>query len=203
MKAKRVFFAMVGAVILLIALCGAGTYFANRLLKAEGDRVFEHKLEKAVLDKQSAALTQAKKDIAEYEGLEKIAKSIVPQEKDQARTVLEIVKLANESGISISSITFPESLLGEVKKGGKTSGNTDPNTTQLTPVTDIKGLFVMEINVQSDQEKPISYTQLLDYLKKLESNRRTAQVTSISIQPSSTNRNLISFTLVLNSYVRP
>lgn len=203
MNARKFFFVMLGAILLLIGLCGAGTYFANKLLSSQGDKLVEQKLEKAVLDKQSDALVQAKKDIAEYEELEKIAKSIVPQEKDQAVTVLEIIQLADESGVAISSIQFPESLLGEVKQQGKATASTDPNTTQLTPVKELKGVYVMEINVQSDQAKPISYAQLLDFLTRLESNRRTAQVTSLSITPSERNRNLVTFTLTLNSYVRP
>lgn len=202
MNSKKAFFAMLGVVIFLIGLCGAGTYFANRLLKSEGDKLVEHKLEQAVLERQSAALEQAKKDIAEYEELEKIAKTIVPQEKDQAITVLEIIELAEKSGISIGSIQFPDSLLGDIKQG-KTTSTVDPNTTQLTPVTNLKGVYAMEINVQSDQENPVSYGKLLDFLKRLENNRRTAQVTSVSIQPSEENRNLVTFTLILKSYVRP
>jgi hypothetical protein len=203
MTAKRLYFAMLGAIALLVALSAGGTYFTHKLLQSEGDKLLELKLEQAVLDKQSTALTQAKKDIAEYEDLETIAKSIVPQEKDQARTVLEIIKLAREAGIAISSIDFPESLLGEVAAKGKSAKTVDNNTTQLTPLEKPKGLFVMDISVNSDADKPVSYSQLLDFLRKLEKNRRTAQVVDLSIKPSEEDRNLVTFSLVINSYVRP
>ncbi|MDQ3123947.1 MAG: hypothetical protein M3Q14_04685 [bacterium] len=202
MTAKRLYFAMVGAVIFLVLLSAGGTYFANKMLKTEGQKLLDQKLEQAVLDRQSAALAQARQDITQYEELEKIAKSIVPQEKDQSRTVLEIIKLAEEAGISISSIDFPESLLGEISKG-KTVKTIDNNTTQLTPLEKPKGVYVMEISISSDIDKPISYPQLLNYLKKLEKNRRTAQVVDLSIQPSEDDRNLVTFSLVINSYVRP
>ncbi|MDQ3065494.1 MAG: hypothetical protein M3Q36_04475 [bacterium] len=203
MTPKRLYYVMLGAIALLIILSAAGTYLANKSLKAEGDKLLELKMEQAVLDKQSAALAQAKKDITEYEDLEVIAKSIVPQEKDQARTVLEIIKLAREAGISISSIDFPDSLLGEAAAKGKTSKSIDNNTTQLTPLDKPKGLFVMEISVTSDADQPVTYAKMLNFLRKLESNRRTAQLVDLSIQPSETNRNLVTFSLVINSYVRP
>ena len=203
MTPKRLYFVMIGFIVLLIGLSVAGTYSANKLLRAEGDKLLEQKLEQAALEKQSQALAQAKRDIAEYEGLEAIAKSIVPQEKDQATTVLEIIKLAKKSNITLSSIDFPDSLLGEIAVKGKASKTVDKNTTQLTPLDKPKGVFVMEISVQSDTESPISYNQLLSFLKGLEKNRRTAQIVDISIQPSDENRNLVSFSLVINSYVRP
>jgi hypothetical protein len=213
MNAKRAFFAMLGSIVFLVGLCAAGTYLAFTMLTNEGQRLLDLKLEDAVLDKQNSSLVQAKKDIAEYEGLEMIAKTVVPQEKDQARTTLELINLAAQSGITISSIEFPESLLGEAAKKSKskttTDGTTAPvktvdsNTTQLTPLTNLKGVYTMEIQVESDSAQPISYDQLLTYLKLLENNRRTAQVRNISISPSTENRNEISFSLVLNSYVKP
>jgi hypothetical protein len=210
MNAKRAFFAMLGGIILLVGLCAVGTYFAYKKITAEGSTLMGLKLESAILEKQSGALAQAKKDIAKYEELESIAKTVVPQEKDQARTTLEILNSAQESGISISGVEFPESLLGEAAKKttksstSKTPAKTvDSNTTQLTPLEGLKGVYTMEIRVQSDQNQPIAYQQLLDYLRRLEKNRRTAQVRDITILPSSTNRNLVSFTLVLNSYVKP
>lgn len=209
MSAKRVFYGMLGGICVLILLCGAATYFASRMLVKEGDGLLSLKLEKAVLAKQSDSLAQAKKDIAQYSELETIAKTVVPQEKDQARTVLELVKLANESGISITSIEFPESLLGEAaRKVGKSESRSsvpmvDSNTTQLTALANLKGVYVMEISLQSDQNKPVTYTQLLNYLRKLETNRRTAQVIDLAIKPSPDNRNQVTFSLKLNSYVKP
>jgi hypothetical protein len=209
MSSKRVFYGMLVSVALLVVLCGAMTYLASRMLVKEGNVLLDLKLEKAVLGKQSASLAQAKQDIAKYTELETIAKTVVPQEKDQARTVLELVSLANESGINITSISFPESLLGEAakkstKKDSKAPVATvDSNTTQLVALENPKGVYAMEISLESDQTSPITYDQLLDYLKKLEKNRRTAQVVDLAIRPSRENRNLVTFTLILNSYVKP
>lgn len=202
MNAKRVFYLGLGGLALLIGLCVAGTFYANKHIQAEGKKLHEFKLESSVLDRQNQALEQAKRDIKQYEELERIAKSVVPQEKDQARTVLELVNLASESGIRIISVEFPRSELGQVARRGSKKA-IDSNLTQLTPLTSPKGVYSMEITVQADPNQAISYNQLIDYLTRLENNRRTAQVNNISIIPSTENRNQISFTLSLSSFVKP
>jgi hypothetical protein len=40
-------------------------------------------------------------------------------------------------------------------------------------------------------------------LQKLEQNRRTAHVTNLSIQPSEDDRNLVTFSVTLNIYIKP
>ncbi len=207
MTSKRVYFAMLAGIVLLVGLCAAGTYFANKLIVSEGSKLHELKLEDAVVDKQVTNLAQAKKDIAKYEELEAIAKAVVPQEKDQARTVLELVNLASESGINILSVQFPESELGVlakgVKAGTKNAKTVDSSTTQLTALDSPKGVYSMEITVQADQEDPVLFDQLIAYLQKLEKNRRTAQVSDIAITPSETNRREVTFSLTLTSFVKP
>ena len=101
MNSKRVFYAMIGGMIILVGLSVVGTYFANKKIVSEGTALKEFKLQDSVTKKQITTLQQANNDISKYAELEKIAKAVVPQEKDQARTVLEIVNLAKESGIDL------------------------------------------------------------------------------------------------------
>jgi len=211
MNSKRVFFIMLGGIVVIVGLCAAGIYFANKLILDEGETLKEYKLQDSVTKNQTTILQQAIKDIKEYEELEKIAKAVVPQEKDQARTVLELVNLAQESQVSIVSVTFPESELGNINKNVKSTDNDDKaakntstgNTSQLTPLKNLKGVYTMEIRVESDTKQPVSFDKLISYLQKLEKNRRTAQVTSIDIIPEDNDRSLITFTLTLNSFVKP
>ncbi len=203
MTSKHAYYGMLGGIILLIGLCGAGTYFANKMIVAEGDKLLDFKMQSEVASKQVLALEQAKKDLAQYEELEKIAKAVVPQEKDQARTVLELVNLAEQAGINIVSVQFPDSELGEVAKKGAKKPVSDANLTQLTPLENLKGVYTMEITVQADPGQEIRYEQLIDYLRNLETNRRTAQVSSITIAPNPDDRDFISFSLTLTSFVKP
>ncbi len=200
MNSKRVYFLMIGLVFLLsIGTIGA-VYFGATILKQRTVKLVALKLDNRVLDEQQTALVQANKDIAKYAELEKIAKTIVPQEKDQARVVRQLVSDAAEAGVPIQNITFPSSTLGqtETKKGtAKTP------ITQLKSVDGIPGLYLMEIILQSDTAKPVSFGQLTDFLAKLEKNRRTSQVSSISVSPDAKNRKLVTFSVTVNVYVKP
>lgn len=202
MDSKHVFYALFALCMTFVVAMLFVTYQGSIILKSKGETLTNLKLENEVLADKEVALEKAKKDIEKYSELEGIAKSIVPQEKDQAKTVREIVAIAGEAGIPLSTIQFPESALGVIQKNAKnTSGSSI--TSQLTPVDGVKGLYAMEITVISDPNNPISYNQLLDMLRRLEQNRRTAHVTNLSITPSEEDRDSVTFTLTLTVYIKP
>ncbi len=210
MNSKRVFFIMVGVLGLLGALTIVGVVAGNSMLKKKSDKLLAVKLDNKTFEEQQLSLTQAKKDIEKYQDLERIAKAVVPQEKDQARTVREIINIADASGIKIASITFPASNLGQapVKAQPTTEGTSPvvpagPPITQVKPVENIKDLYQLEITVQSETSAPVSYAKLLDFLSRLEQNRRTAQVSSITVQPTPKNRDLVTFNVVVNVFIKP
>jgi hypothetical protein len=122
----------------------------------------------------------------------------VPQDKDQAETVQEIVSLAAKSGIpQLSSITFPPSSLGE--PGAKTA----KGLTQVTPVSGIPGVYDLPITITQDNTAEVPYNSFLTFLTNLEQNRRTALVSSVSVVPDQTNPALISFTIIVDEYIKP
>jgi hypothetical protein len=201
---KKVYYGLLGTLILVFVMAVGGTLYGTSALKKTGDELLDLKLQNAVLDKEEVSLAQAKKSVNQYSQLEKIAKSIVPQEKDQARTVREIVSLANQSGVSLNAISFPESTLGRTPGGSKNSKApaAPAGTTQLTPVKGLSGVYAMPISVDSNKDRPITYTQLLGFLRRLEQNRRTSHVTDISIMPTEEDRSLVTFSLKVNAYIK-
>jgi hypothetical protein len=212
MNSKRVYFIMIGALVLSFGLLIGAVVFGDSLLKKKSSDLMGLKLENRVLDEQQVSLIQANKDIQKYAELEKTANAIVPQDKDQARTVREIVKLAEESNIPISSISFPSSTLGQpAAVAPKTAaGDTPakaapaaPSITQVKPVEGMTGVYQMEIAVQSEASRPVPYSSLITFLSKLENNRRTAQVSTITITPFAQNINLVTFNLGINVFIRP
>lgn len=207
MNTKKVFLGMCGVVTLLSLGLIAATYYGNSFLQQKSASLVSLKLDNQVLDAQQTAVTQAKKDIKKYTGLEEIAKSVVPQEKDQAETVREIVNIAAASGIKLGTISFPASTLGETvpssASGTTSKAPVSPSLTQVVPVSNIPGLYVMEINIQQDTNSPVSFDRFIDFLSRLEQNRRTAQVMGVTVQPNPQNRSLITFNLVLNVYIKP
>lgn len=209
MDSKKVYFVMLAAIGLLGSLVIATAVIGNNMLKKQSNKLLEARLQNHVLDEQQTALTKATRDIDKYADLEKIAKVIVPQDKDQAATVREIVKIASQSGINLSSITFPSSTLGQTtpKANGGESNTTDKSAsspiTQVKPVQGLSGLYTMEITIQQDAKTPVTYPKLIEFLSKLEQNRRTAQVSGVSVLPTPKDHSLLTFSLTVKVYIKP
>lgn len=217
MNSKRMYYILLGVVGLLLIGIFAGTYEVNALLVSKSKHLVNLKLQSQIVASQETGLTVAKKQVTQYADLEKIAKTIVPQDKDQAEAVREIAKLASDSGIAqLSSVTFPQSTLGTLL--GNTSTSTTGTTTtkaappsssaknaltQLTLVPGVNGVYQLQITIQQTTEHEVSYNQFLTFVQKLEQNRRTAQVSSILLQPDTKNPNQVAFTLIINEFIKP
>lgn len=213
MNSKKVFFIMAGSLGLISLLAVGILVLGNNILKKDSAELIELKLESRLLEEQQTALIQANKAIEEYAELEMIAQAIVPQDKDQARAVREIVKSAQGANVVLQSISFPSSTLGQEQPkvaapapDGATPSPAAPKTptiTQVKPVEGIPGVFSLEIAIQSDAASPAPYFNFLDFLARLEQNRRTAQVSTINIQPDGADSNLLTFSLIVNVYIKP
>lgn len=213
MSSKRMYFVMLGVVILLSVAFIASVALGNIYLQGKAKHLNELKVEDKVLDEQQGALLQANKDLAKNADLEKIAKSVVPQDKDQAKAVLEIIEIAKQSNIKIKSITFPSSNLGvKNSSGSSSSGSGDSSSTkqaappisQAKPVQGIEGVYSLEMNIVPDDQTPVNYYQFLDFLSRLENNRRTAQVSQVKITPQTPGQSSpITFTLTINIFIKP
>ena len=207
------YFGLLGLICLMVIGGVCALFIGNNMLKTNSDALVQLKLENKVLEEQQVSLLQANKDIEKYAELENVTKSIVPQDKDQAKTVREIIKIAEESGIGISSITFPNSTLGTAApKPATTEQSSDspkpatpaaPPVSQVTPVSGITGVYQLEITIQSDADTPISYENLINFLTRLEQNRRTAQVAEINIQPKASDIHTLTFNIVINVFIKP
>lgn len=205
MTNKRLRWLLIGLLGLLFVALVTSTYEANSLFESQASKLIILKAKSLALASEQQSLIQAKKDIATYSNLEKIAKSVVPQDKDQAEAVREIVNIAASYSVSLSTVSFPASTLGSyvdpvVASTIKSSGS---SLSQLTPVKNISGVYQLQITVVGDPTKPVAYDKFISFLSALEHNRRTAQVISIAIQPNTANRSLLTFSLILNEYIKP
>jgi hypothetical protein len=215
MSSKRLYQLLLASSFLLtIAIFGVA-YKINTILEVKSSNLVSLKATSAGLDLQKASLVKAKKDIRSYTDIYNIAKVVVPENKNQAAAVRQIVNLASVNGVKIGSITFPTSTLGTNAAGGLTpssnalgaphSSTVDPRAalSQLTPVLGAAGVYVLVISVSSDSKSPSSYPQLISFLDALEQNRSTAEVTTVNITPDATAPDRFSFTLSLNAYIKP
>jgi len=199
LTSKQVYYGMVAVLCLMIAGFIGGAYGVSTFLQQQSSSVVDARSRSASLEQQQTQLNKAKASITKYKEVGDIAKSIVPQDKDQAQAVREIVNIASANSINLGSITFPSSTLGATgaaAAGGKA-------LSQLKPATGIGGVYTLQLTVQSDPGKQATYDQFIKFMAALESNRRTALVSGLVLQPDSKNLNLVSFTLTIDEYIKP
>lgn len=219
MTSKRVHLMLIAVIGLLFAGLLGGAYGVNNLLSTQAQKLTALKAKNLALDQEQLSLNKAKKDIRTYDSLDKIARSVVPQDKNQAEAVREIVNIAAANGVKLAAINFPASTLGFKPAGsansasGKATVTTTPaagsgNTkaaglSQLLPVTNIPGIYQLQITVNSDPNQPVLYDKFTGFLDALEHNRRTSQVATITLSPDAKRPAYLTFTLTLNEYIKP
>jgi len=210
-SSKRLYFGLLALIGLLFIGLLAGTYGINSVLTSRANKLTGLKANSQALTQQQQALKTAEEYVNKYSGLAQLAKVVVPQDKNQAEAVRELVNIAAANGIVLASLTFPTSSLGATVPSSTGAVSTTPVTTQgatanlsqLTQVKGIPGVYQLPITVVVDNNNPAQYSQLISFLTALEHNRRTSQVTSISLQPTVSDPNLLTFTLTISEYIKP
>jgi len=218
-NAKR--FNIILTIFLALQTIGAValTVYANIWLTEKADGLVELKLDTVGLKEQQSVNLQAAKDLLKYESTRVLLEKIVPKSKDQAKTISELLKIADEVGVTISSMTFPASELGN-SGSTKTVVGTTPtvaaaNTTVVTqakPVANIPGLLGIEISLSQIDNRAgesgdgVSYEQLLGFLEAVERNRRTMQIKTLQVLPIRDQSGRVSgysLSLTMNIFVKP
>lgn len=216
MSSKRLFFILTGVFALLIIGMGCGAYEINSILGVQSTKLVSLKAKSQALTEEQMTLVKAKKEIAKYSSLNQITQAIVPQDKDQAEAVREIVNIAQANGVYLGSITFPASTLGgsalhpvaAATTSGSATATVNPNSStvklsQLQAVKNIPGVYELPITVSSDPNNPVPYERLVSFMAGLEHNRRTSQISTISLTPDTKNPDNLNFNIVIVDYIKP
>lgn len=206
MTSKRLFFSLVGLICLTVLAIIGMAVMGNIVLKKQSAKLLEAKVEYASLDAQEFAFKQAQKDLVKYAELNKLTKSIVPQDKDQAKTLREIYKIAETNGVPVKKVTFSTSTLGESAttkpKTGAKAIETAP-ITQVKPIDGIAGVYSMEIILANDNDNLVSFDNIIKFMSGLESNRRTAHISNIVMTPNRKKANMLEYDITLKVYIKP
>ncbi len=200
MNPKRLFWSLIALLVVMVLSLFGGVYLLSGMLKTKSKELTDKRQELATLTAQQNGVAKAKSQIKQYGDLYKITKAIVPQDKDQAETVRQITTIASANGVTLNSIAFPMSDLGTTKGA---AGGTTGNLSQLVKVPAIPGVYNQQITISNSADNTVSFNQLEAFLRGLENNRRTAEVSSLSIQPQRANPGQLTFTLIVNNYIKP
>ena len=217
MSQRKLRLILLGALAAVSILFLVVLSFGLNSLGATGQRLTELKQQNKAADVQLANLATAKKQVDQCAYFNTVAKTVLPTDKNQAQAVLDIFNLADQAGISIASITFPASSLG-TKPVAPAAGNdaaaasSQSVISQAKPVEGIAGLYSLELTITpqsgpgvSDGRK-VTYPKLLDFLSRIEHDRRTAQITQVNIQPQGSDSGpsqFINFTMTINIFMKP
>lgn len=201
------------SVIVFIATAGAG----RSVISEKSRQLVDLKLQSKTADDQLTSLASAKKQLQKYSFFNDVVKTVLPTDKDQAQSVLDIFQMASASGIALQNINFPSSTLGGRSTAPATTAptTTSPTSsstansalTQAKAVAGIPGLYSLQltINPQTGALVPAAsvttYPKFLDFLNRIERDRRTAQITNVTVSPQADGS--LNFTLVINIFIKP
>lgn len=211
MNAKKFFYINIGIFAGLVLLLGSSIYFMNKYLQKGSDSLVQAKLDSRVTEEREKYYIQAKKDLEKYSDINATLTKVLPKDKDQAKAVAEIGQIADEIGIEIKKISFPSSSLGDKKAtttataGTGTAAATKSTTTvtQSKPVDGVSGVLGIDTQIQfnSTPSKKLTYNKVITFLEKIEKNRRTMQVASISITPKQNDE--VDASVSVRIFVKP
>lgn len=211
MNSKQLRYVLLGLIgfccLVFIVVCTLGL----SALKSQSQKLVNLKLQNQVATDQLVSLAKARVEVAKYSYFKQVAKTVLPSDKNQAQAVVDIFQMAKKSGIALSVINFPTSSLGLHTSLGAAEAAKADVLSQATRVSGIDGLYSIELEIIPDTDKDVpkdqlaTYPKMLNFLRQIENNRRTAQITEVTVQPISNDEDTpyISFSLKVNIFIKP
>ena len=200
--------------MLLIIGAGAMIYFGYSFMNKSSDSLVTAKLDNIGAEEQEVNYIQARKDLEKYKSLSELLSNILPKDKDQARAVRELYKIGDETNISVDSIQFPASSLGQKAPATSTTtpsttapttpAPTGPTVTQAKAVEGMSGVLGIDVDLTLKPEtgNSIPYDNMIKFLHKLELNRRSMQIKKITVKPDAKNGG-VTFNVTLTIFIKP
>lgn len=213
MTAKKLWFILVAGICLLTIGAGAMIYFGYSFMSKSSDSLVNAKLDNIAVEEQEISYMQARKDLDKYKTLGDLLSNILPKEKDQALAVRELYKIGDETNISVESIQFPASNLGQKAVATTTTPSTAtpttpvavaPSVTQAKAVEGLSGVLGIDVDIvlKPKSGNSISYDNMIKFLQKIEVNRRSMQIKKITVKPDAKNGG-VSLNMTITIFVKP
>jgi len=209
---RLVLICILGALsVLFVAIAFMGT----SIISGKSRQIADLKASENTANAQLTKLLNAQREVEKYSYFNDIAKTVIPADKNQAQAITDISTFARESGFDLESVSFPTSNLGQrAAATGSKSATSGGQKTQASPVSQAKafggipGLYVLPVTVtpqsgtQVPPQRQVTFPKLYNFLSKLERNRRTSQITEVSITVDD-NSPAINFTMDINLFLKP
>ncbi len=182
MKPQKFFWILIAALIVLLGIGATGYYFAVKYLgsaqtKLENQYIAQNDAEMQIQE-ITVLRSQYKREIVP---LQQKIDATLPRTKNQTEILAQLQRLATDSGLQISSVSFPNSV--------------NPSATSQA----VKSGLVLALPVSFQTTG--TYTQLETFLAKLESLNRFTSITNLAV--SKVDAKKISFSINMNAYFKP
>jgi hypothetical protein len=193
MTPKRATFVLTGILILIVFAGGAAFYLGDKMLQAKSAEISQQKAELEAVQTEVQIFQDSKEKVEKYGFVNDLAGKILPESKFQSEVVAELTQFATANNISIQALTFT----------GGDAANADPNLSQTDTVEGLPGVRVLGASMQFTTEPPINYSDFLNFLRRVETNQRKMQVTTLSITPNPEDPSTIaSATVSVNIFLK-
>lgn len=192
MKAKQLYFVLIGLIVLSTAGIFGAFVWGEGQLEQNSIAVSDLIAEKDAQNENIILLQKAQNQSEEVTEINELLNRLLPTEKNQETLVLDIIYTATaESGIPLSSIS-----------SFSFSGGGDPDALSGTlPYKEISGVLEYPFNLDIEN---ISYEALLKLLREIETNGRIIQVATVQISPDKNDPGVLSsVNLSMKAYVKP
>ncbi len=228
MNPKRFYYVLIGGIFLLAVGSVGITWVARNWLSARSLVTVNLKLDILGLQQKQRAGIIARGDLETYKKDREDLVNVIPRQKDQVDLLSQLQQIGDEADVTIGSITFPSSELGNAAAAQPAAAPSDDSAakstsptptpapaaakstvTQAKPVDGISGLYAIQITLssitQKSSSKGLTYEQTLSLLKAIEHNKHIFQMTNVNITPQKSttdNSTLYQIGINLNTYLR-
>ncbi|HSX01422.1 MAG TPA: type 4a pilus biogenesis protein PilO [Candidatus Saccharimonas sp.] len=184
MKPKQFFWVQIGLIAAVLGAAGTGYYFALTHVQATSQMVATKLADQQEAEKQLQSLERMKNQYNhDIVPILPLIEGALPPVKNQTQILAQLQTIAAESGLTISSITFPS------PAGLPTDTS---QTVKAGPYLALPVTFAVQG----------SYAQLQAFLTRIETLSRFTNVNNLAItRPDKTKP--ITYSLNLNAYVKP
>ncbi len=166
MKAKSLFFIMLGLLILAIAAGGASYTLLSRQLRQKVGVIAEREVDIRITEARRENLRSLSARLDELSDVRTAIKDVLPKEKNQSVIVAQLVSIGRSNGISFSSITF------------KSSASLPSPNSQLGPSSLSSRVSSVPVTLQSES---VTYGRIKGFLADIKALQRHVSLKTLTI----------------------
>jgi Tfp pilus assembly protein PilO len=185
--AKKFFWILIAINVLLIGATLVVFTQASTAGEKKSQKISKFKVDDQANDELISYYKALQNTLNSNQDLEGLIQKILPTDKDQSAALADLDKFSKNNNVSVQQINFNP---GTNKGSGKT----------LTSPSAVKGVSVISVTMSSSKTP---YTNLINFLKTIETTQRRMQVTSLNITPNNTNPGLLDrIDMTLDIYLK-